>query len=1587
MSNFNNKVRASLTNILEHSLSGSFPVHISNVRDEHSLTGNGISVFLGSNPSSGVAPKTRNIVSISPQAVILLKKKAFSSLKSANDLQWMDKTEKMLLRATKALFAYKVSQLRAYESLTKFENFFSEHQQISFSILNDLVQNAKYLSVGSTEVDTLWQQITSSLGRTLQDLAYDAYKEDILGILKRNAFSTPSQLTTWIVDPYNLDNYQTGPGTGVIELCNFTNFRTSTRLSADPSRASFQVEDPYRILNIIEEDIEYAIEEALKGTYSLFSDLARGSTDIPPLDAVSTAAAIFELAGLGNLDSTINTDYIRERLRVFYLGKTIINAADTAHFYIRGNRFTTRYGTSSFDQSDKEIDLKELEVDDIILEAERNLYTNKYIDIETYKKMRSLSDNSFGMTHVYAGIVMNTSESFSGGRWSLSVECSDNMEWLKWSRYMAKPAAQNFVGPLEDPLTPYEIKRDDTGAIIQSGGVELINENKYLLQTGLLSYDTGLFNGINADEANLLQGQYNEPGSLYGKKILQHPNGFVYRWKSGIGTATANLSSSPRADNVLSMRAYNYTYAFNIYQDILANLDIANILSTLIVGQPYNAQTFFEKALQAGSVKSANILSTDDPLSSVLDVVRKQNEFYGNFKPYRMITMSSSSTQLMSNDFGLRSSVNDRIRKLQESKLIIKQQLSALQQRPELSRGLLVNSLQMKLSDVQRQIRDELDLFNRSTSDNSAYTLNFNFGLSGDTSTVGVYGQHEVDHDLTRAMMLIGAQRRIEDVRLNRDSNLFVVSDQYDQSMQITPYLLSSRAIGLSLFSTSSNNYVTIHEKCMRAAQIANMEFFTNSQGHIEFRPPQWNKIPLTVLRAMYSYQKQTGKKVLPDFLFEMFETRIGALQIEIHKLNIRIVILALLLGKFPDRTLIPGINSGGIDSLKFFGIQTGENDLYYNTKGITTTAFGDMREAESGVAKNSLTLNISLSESGDILDGDTRTILGTFDPIFQESSTSNIYDSIIDGTLTAVGGAGGSDILTYATIENVNSLRTTFLRQYGIDVVSDFNLKTEGFTTDNFAIDVSSDESDVSSLSKVDKAKNILSTLEKTISRRDSLVSVLNANLQKKAELNALEQLLTQGTQSEIFEEVSGPLESAIDIGSKLLNAINTTEDIISGTTDEGTLFDHLIEDDTRNMLGPGSSKRFIITDDTMLTCSFTERPPDFTRIDVFGDAPLGIGDSLRNTFDNHYFWSGASDFDLWRQYGYKYSSVSVPFFSDAETQSKPYAFLLLQLQRAKINSANISVVGNEYYQPGDCVYLPDKGLIYYVTSVNHTYSVGSQFTTELVLENGHPPGIYLPSPMDVIGEQYMKDPLGEGALVYKNEVGDDRYRTLKPDSCIVFPPNVNISQDNVQVLLNYRDNQIRLTNMMIDLSALLIGKRKILIRGFVKNSADTSDISDIRTRMEIVKYLLQNPLQISQYDSKTLGDDLLDTDIGGSTDVIANIASTFGIGSGNTKSTSPMILPNGLEIVRINSEQIIEQITYMDKTSGATPYGIITCLNGELLGEHKTPQKNLDADIASKIFPAGGPKQSSWLDIRDDLTKVANIIEIGILDISDDL
>lgn len=1605
MSNFTETINISFKNILNDAANGKFPVTYVNrqaiefAQRESNLVEDGVSISLGQDRNLSSNPRERNVTTLSPKASVLIKKKAFSTFKGNNDLQWLDKTEKMLLRATKSLFAYKVTQIRAYESLTKIESFFQESSEISLNLLVELFNNAQFLNAEPENfvnenlpgIIRSFQRLSGYAADVIKEYNYEGIKEDILLILERNAFASDIDLTTWIVDPNDTENYGTGPGTGVIELGIFSDFSTNTSLNTEPSSASISLEDPYRILFITEGDIEIAIEEALVGTLGILKALGDTST---PVDTRSIVASGLEVLGLGGFDNDIDVDYIRDRLRTFYLGRPIINPGDGVHFYIRGNK------TTEFFRNVEPFDRNFLSIDESILEAERILFTNKKIDLETYKRLRQFSDNSFGMRHVFGGFVKETSESWNNGSWTVKVDCTDNMGWLRWSRFMKEPALQDAQGILEDPLTPYVIKKDPLGRVLPNP--ELIEENKQLINNGLLTFDSGILNGQYATEQNLLQGQYNQSGSISGAKILQHPHGLVYRWKEGIFTATNSLSVvDPIQEDATTLKQNAQKYGLQVAEDVLNNLDIANILSILIVGQPYNVETFINQAYLVMNIKEkSGEVNQTDPLAAVLNVVRRQNTNFGNFRPYRMITLSDQTLLQSADNSILRNETNTKVRQLRSrlNKLDIlidklkqertgrnsngtAQRIAAVSN----SNDLIIRTLEAERESIQKGIQEQIDTLRNSGPITSTDLLTQNFNLFGRSKTLPLSGNAREDHQTTRAMTLVGAQRRIEDVRLNRDKNLFIVSDQYDEHTDLRPFLFKLRDSNYKIFKGS---FVYTYDKCEEAANFLNLEFFCNSQGHLEFRPPQWNRTPLSILERLFEISRRTSKKIVPDFLTEVFQNRTASLRREIHALNIKIVILCLLLNRYPDRSIIPNFSvsisvaklSGKDDippdlkigkaSLKFFGvdIENFSDSSGYSVDISPAKKIVDLVDPlrKVGVKTDkSLFIKVKLGQDGDHIDGDTETILGNFDPVFQE--TSNIVNNVLNVAIKS----SAIQPIELATTENLIKLRESFTKLIGIDPVADLVPRNENFKDTDFIFNSEEENPEVDNIVKAEK---YLKKLEEAISSRDSLVTILQRNKAKQDELDEVEGIL------------SGEFTAGrVNIADRIGNLTKTISSIFTGDATKGSLFDHLVEDDRRHLLGPGSGRRFIIEEADIISCSFTENEPRYCRIDFTGDAPI-TGDTYRQAFEDTFFWAGAVDFDLWRQYGYKDGGYkAIPFSNDAENISKPYAITDLQLQRLMINRGSITVAGNEYYEPGDVVYIKSKQLLYYVRSVDHNFNWGSSFTTSLTLEYGHPPGTYLPSPLDIIGQQFTKQPLQGNILTYRNMEGDDSYRVLQPYSSLIFPVGRDISEFGLQEILSYKDNAIRFYTMMVELNSLLIGaaNRVVLIRGFVFKGSE-EEKQEVIKNISYAKTLILNPVMLTS-EKTGLAEDI--------SALRSRGLSGMGVQIGNKKSLMPLTLPNGQIIQPIPKGKIAEQIVYINKGGNTDE---VRTFNPSIQTTQTIDGFDVTINDYLSSFPKGGPKQRTWLDIKNNgnitgisfnldptALKASSVIEIGVLDV----
>lgn len=146
------------------------------------------------------------------------------------------------------------------------------------------------------------------------------------------------------------------------------------------------------------------------------------------------------------------------------------------------------------------------------------------------------------------------------------------------------------------------------------------------------------------------------------------------------------------------------------------------------------------------------------------------------------------------------------------------------------------------------------------------------------------------------------------------------------------------------------------------------------------------------------------------------------------------------------------------------------------------------------------------------------------------------------------------------------------------------------------------------------------------------------------------------------------------------------------------------------------------------MISSDFTEAPPRFTRLDLVGSP------NFTEVLGPAYYWTGGVDYDMWRNYGYLFERIQKAYFHDGAA-CVPYARALLGRERGRIFSGSITVRGDSKYRVGDCVFIEDEGMYYYVITVSQNFSYGGSYTTNLTLAYGRRIGEIIPHPFDILG------------------------------------------------------------------------------------------------------------------------------------------------------------------------------------------------------------------------------------------------------------
>lgn len=913
-------------------------------------------------------------------------------------------------------------------------------------------------------------------------------------------------------------------------------------------------------------------------------------------------------------------------------------------------------------------------------------------------------------THIWGGVVDNVSQNWSSGRNNLSVNASDNCWYLKKSPLNIKPAIDAVDSSLYDPLTPFKTDFDSaTGFLILNGSVpELLDENIALLNSNSVRFNSGRNRGNLLTLDNyFLQDQEilspENPGAAKIRNVLHDPQGFVRKWKRGIGSLV--LSGSSNRFGTGSLRSEVSPVITN---NPFAGQDVMNVLSLLITGQPYNFNNFLKAAVNSGFVTRDDLFNqkwSDSFLKGLINDVSKNNTLWGNFVPFKKLTINQAAYNF------LRNGSFDATRANQKIKELLQQRSSIFDELIGLFPGLAKNPQFYKVGENNTPITDasalqgitpeqisqigegliNLDLEIDLQIDSFNKSLNLPSNLQTDAGSIRIIGDDiSFDPTLTnisaasyedqlraqeefRKKILALTQRRLFKVKANEDPNLFIVDDSYDKNYDIQAFEASLA----SAISSFRSQYTNVAEKVQEAANLLGLEVFADSQGHINARPPGYNKIPSSVFYKMLLDKETKGIQIFPEYLESLFFNQIQGLSDKIEILEDQIRLRGAILGAFSD------------DDLKQL--------LAGSQKGVGNGNFG------------SVYFEFCTAEDGRIKGDGIRKLLLQNNPDFLEDANRQALTEL-STTLSNPNNA----LINFDIAQRVSVINKP-LQDFSTAEVSDrIAIVTARLKNRNFNDPILNQIVNITSSKRQADVVNITEQISNLLAERQYLIKLL-ANAVKNLE---------QGTEVNATDSADGALLPSLSKNKPFPEILT-----------------HMIEDEDIDDLGPGAGSRYILRPVDIISLTINQNVPPFTIIEVNGSlannlvqsaSGLEVGDG--GNFQNS---AWAVDYDMWRMFGFQaQNSVSVPFLSDPASQCAPFSVFLLSQARRNILNASIDCRGNEYLQPGEVYYIEHRDLLFYAESINHSFDFSGRFSSSIEGTYGRKPGQFIPTMLDIIGK-----------------------------------------------------------------------------------------------------------------------------------------------------------------------------------------------------------------------------------------------------------
>ncbi len=1064
------------------------------------------------------------------------------------------------------------------------------------------------------------------------------------------------------------------------------------------------------------------------------------------------------MANAGNALVANNTsyNYARRKLRFNFSGKLIIQPMDVVHVYMNSkSQFDNKilsglqqmfsgFGilqniNSTITSIKNATDTLFNPSGNISVAAEKSIYVGADFPNYLWALVRAQFVNEHEGTHVFAGVVETAVDNWSGGKFTVDVAGKDQTFYFDQGKINFKPGADSFNGLIFDPLTPFASNFDTvtTNNIPSNGTPKLLDENMFLLTpTGkgsLVKYKQGALTGEKATQGNYIQDQGIDPTTGLITKSLYLPNGLVYKWKQGIGIFV-------RSGNTTQISNPNLVGPPNIKAEPFAGLDVMNVLSLLIAGTPYNYATYFKAAGNLSGF-GANSPTNQGASRSYLDSLRlnlsQANTLWGDFIPFKSLTIDEATVaQMAQAQMSVNNSNSNIERQLKEladlnSKMIALGAVNAISTNlpgaSDPTQSAQIAQIQAQITNLQNNvnnsitdIQSNIQAFNSQTDTSASYNLNsMSNGQTNPSDSRSRRLLRTQNNHLTRRMSY--------DVRANQDKNLLIVDDYYDSDYDIAAFN-NSLAGGLKLYS---NDFTSVRDKIVNVSDLLNLEVFSDSQGHIRIRPPQYNRMPSSIFYRMIHLKQTKGVQVFPQFLNDIFTDQLTSLRKHIEVIEDQIRLDCAILGQYP--------------SLDNDGDDTAQNFLTSSevTKGMSTS-FGFLSDFTDTISDIQ---NLVRAANQDQVTGGINQDLASFEiieaagtstkDIFNNSSRYTILLQALQAQNQKANGQNTEFSLGTSIFQSsvIQQLMTRIYLKSGQRIVS----------KDYITPTAPNQPSEIDVGQSIDFFK-VTAELTKYMQEWQKSVKLFYQTIKNAAEFQALGDDTT------------------------LTNTLQTSGVFNNSYIPE--VFQHMIEDEMQDDYGPGSGKRYVIKRSQIRNISISENAPPWTSVEVQGTFPgslfaenLGGQATALQSFPgggNTMVTAVAIDYDMWRNYGFKSPSVvKVPFLGDPRTQCGPYAAMILTRNRSNILRGSITISGNEYMQPGEVIYLEDRNLLFYVNSVRHSLQLGSGFTTTLELTYGHSIGEYIPTYLDTIGKFLYKNAEISTFAIHRQE-------SSLPEQCI---------------------------------------------------------------------------------------------------------------------------------------------------------------------------------------------------------------------------